>query len=721
MIEAIAERLDWKRDLYAKVAPHLAPHAVFASNTSGLSLAALSDALPERLRQRFCGVHFFNPPRYMHLVELIPAPQTDAGAARRARDVPHDDARQGRDPRQGHAELHRQPHRRLLDRWRRCEHTQTLGLGFDVVDALTGPAIGRAKSATYRTADVVGLDTMAHVIKTMRDTLPDDPWHRAVRARRRCSRRWWRKGALGQQDEGRASSARSARTSRSSIPPRATYRDGAPARSHPKCADSCKIRAPAEKFAQAARQSRIRRRSSCGRSSAISSTTARITWPRSPTTRATSISRSAGASAGRSGRSRRGRRRAGSEVARLDRRRHRRGQGARQGAAARVGERRARCGGARRAHAGRARIRRRRDAFVPRSHAAGLPRGSSFPIRCWASARDQRDDDLRDRRGAHVASRRRRRASCRSRRKANTIGEDGARRPPARGRRSRAAMRRARDLADEGAVLARRQPRGDRAGGAGRAVGRHRGDGRASSSRRRCACATASCRRLRGARHGARRLVRVHHALRRARSRRSSRTSGSSRPASACCRRAAGCKEFARARRRGSRSAAPAAARSTCSRSCARTSRRWRRRPSPRARWRRRSWATCGRPTSSSCIAHELLHVAKAQARALAEAGYRPPLPRRATSRSRGKTGIATLQMMLVNMRDGGFISAVRFRDRPRDRARAVRRRGRGGQPRRRGVAARARAQRSSWSCCADEQTQARIAHTLATGKPLRN
>ncbi|HET9046550.1 MAG TPA: 3-hydroxyacyl-CoA dehydrogenase family protein, partial [Casimicrobiaceae bacterium] len=79
VIEAIAERMDWKRDLYAKIAPHVAPHAVVASNTSGLSLAALSDALPEALRARFCGVHFFNPPRYMHLVELIAAPSTNAG------------------------------------------------------------------------------------------------------------------------------------------------------------------------------------------------------------------------------------------------------------------------------------------------------------------------------------------------------------------------------------------------------------------------------------------------------------------------------------------------------------------------------------------------------------------------------------------------------------------------------------------------------------------
>jgi 3-hydroxyacyl-CoA dehydrogenase len=56
-------------------------------------------------------------------------------------------------------------------------HTQRLGLGFDVVDSLTGPIIGRPKSATYRTADVVGLDTLAHVVKTMQDTLPEDPWH----------------------------------------------------------------------------------------------------------------------------------------------------------------------------------------------------------------------------------------------------------------------------------------------------------------------------------------------------------------------------------------------------------------------------------------------------------------------------------------------------------------------------------------------------------------
>ena len=65
VIEAIAERLDWKRDLYSKIGPFVGPNAVLASNTSGLSINALADVLDKSLHHRFCGVHFFNPPRYM--------------------------------------------------------------------------------------------------------------------------------------------------------------------------------------------------------------------------------------------------------------------------------------------------------------------------------------------------------------------------------------------------------------------------------------------------------------------------------------------------------------------------------------------------------------------------------------------------------------------------------------------------------------------------------
>ena len=177
IIEAISERMDWKKALYEKVAPHVAPNAIFASNTSGLSITSLSEAMPEAVRPRFCGIHFFNPPRYMKLVEIIPAARTSAvildqleefltttlgKGVIRAKDTPNFVAN-----RVG-----------VFSMLATMHHTEQFKLGFDVVDALTGPAIGRAKSATYRTADVVGLDTMGHVIKTMTDALPNDPWHK---------------------------------------------------------------------------------------------------------------------------------------------------------------------------------------------------------------------------------------------------------------------------------------------------------------------------------------------------------------------------------------------------------------------------------------------------------------------------------------------------------------------------------------------------------------
>ena len=177
IIEAIAEKLEWKDDLYRKISPFIAPDAIIASNTSGLSINRLAEGLPANLRPNFCGIHFFNPPRYMHLVELIATRETNAEMLNnleswvvsrlgkgvvRALDTPNFVAN-----RVGVFSILAVMH-----------HTQQFGLGFDEVDGLTGPLIGRPKSATYRTADVVGLDTMAHVIKTMQDTLPNDPWHK---------------------------------------------------------------------------------------------------------------------------------------------------------------------------------------------------------------------------------------------------------------------------------------------------------------------------------------------------------------------------------------------------------------------------------------------------------------------------------------------------------------------------------------------------------------
>ena len=181
VIEAIAERMDWKLDLYKKIAPHVSATAVLASNTSGLSINGLAEALPEQLRHRFTGVHFFNPPRYMHLVEVIPTRLTDPAVVDGleafltttlgkgvviAKDTPNFIGN-----RIG-----------VFSMLAAMHHTEQFKLGFDTVDALTGPALGRPKSATYRTADVVGLDTMAHVIKTMADTLPDDPWLKYFKA-----------------------------------------------------------------------------------------------------------------------------------------------------------------------------------------------------------------------------------------------------------------------------------------------------------------------------------------------------------------------------------------------------------------------------------------------------------------------------------------------------------------------------------------------------------
>ncbi len=175
VIEAIAERIEPKQALYARIAPHLSPSAILATNTSGLSVNALCEGLDPGLRARFCGVHFFNPPRYMPLVELIPAADTDPSVVDalehfltrvlgkhcvRAYDTPNFIANR-------------------LGAWSLVAallEAERHGLGFDVVDDLTGEKLGRPKSATFRTADLVGLDTLERVIATTRERAIDDPF-----------------------------------------------------------------------------------------------------------------------------------------------------------------------------------------------------------------------------------------------------------------------------------------------------------------------------------------------------------------------------------------------------------------------------------------------------------------------------------------------------------------------------------------------------------------
>jgi len=200
IIEAIAERLDWKHDLYKKVAPHIGQNAIFASNTSGLPIHQLAEGFDADLKARFCGVHFFNPPRYMHLVELIPTEATRpeildqletfltsvlGKGVVRAKDTPNFIAN-----RVG-----------IFGMLATIHQAEKFGLSVDVVDDLTGAKLGRAKSGTFRTADVVGLDTMGHVIKTMQDNLKDDPFA-AVYKTPDVLAKLIEKGALGQKAGG---------------------------------------------------------------------------------------------------------------------------------------------------------------------------------------------------------------------------------------------------------------------------------------------------------------------------------------------------------------------------------------------------------------------------------------------------------------------------------------------------------------------------------------
>lgn len=172
IIEAIAERLDWKEALYTKIAGNVNPNAIIASNTSGLRIETLADSLPQQLRSQFCGIHFFNPPRYMPLVELIPHSGTDKDVLPQletflvtnlgksvivAKDTPNFIAN-----RLG-----------VFSMLATCIHTEKFNIPLEVVDKLTGKELGRAKSATYRTADVVGLDIFAHVVETMTASCKD--------------------------------------------------------------------------------------------------------------------------------------------------------------------------------------------------------------------------------------------------------------------------------------------------------------------------------------------------------------------------------------------------------------------------------------------------------------------------------------------------------------------------------------------------------------------
>ncbi len=173
IIEAIIENLEIKRSLYQKIEPHLHAQATVTSNTSGIPLASLAEGRSENFRKRFFGTHFFNPPRYLYLLEIIATPESNKDAVDFIADFC--------DRMLGKGIVHakdtpgfianRIGNFAMLDA---IKVMRELGLSFEEVDALTGTVIGHAKSASFRTLDVVGLDTVYHVARNLYNSLPND-------------------------------------------------------------------------------------------------------------------------------------------------------------------------------------------------------------------------------------------------------------------------------------------------------------------------------------------------------------------------------------------------------------------------------------------------------------------------------------------------------------------------------------------------------------------
>jgi 3-hydroxyacyl-CoA dehydrogenase len=173
IIEVVIERLDIKQQVLANVEKYRTPGTLITSNTSGIPIHAIAQGRSDDFRKHFCGTHFFNPPRYLPLLELIPGPDTDPAVLDFLEDYGQ----------------------RILGKVTvRCQDTpafianrigvfgimglfhlvEEMGLTVEEVDRLTGPALGRPKSATFRTADVVGLDTLVKVAQGVKDNCPND-------------------------------------------------------------------------------------------------------------------------------------------------------------------------------------------------------------------------------------------------------------------------------------------------------------------------------------------------------------------------------------------------------------------------------------------------------------------------------------------------------------------------------------------------------------------
>jgi 3-hydroxyacyl-CoA dehydrogenase len=176
VIEAVSESIDIKSSVYKLVIPYLHDDAILATNTSGISIRTLANTLPQQIKERFVGLHFFNPPRYVPLVEIITHDTSEQAWL--------DDLETLLVARLGKKVVYAKDNAAFIANrlgvftlLAALHHGQRLGLGLDCIDQLTGSLVGRAKSAICRTIDLVGLDILSSVIDTMANGLDKDPWH----------------------------------------------------------------------------------------------------------------------------------------------------------------------------------------------------------------------------------------------------------------------------------------------------------------------------------------------------------------------------------------------------------------------------------------------------------------------------------------------------------------------------------------------------------------
>jgi 3-hydroxyacyl-CoA dehydrogenase len=173
IIEAVAENIEIKRSLFTKVEAVRKPGTVVSTNTSGIPIHVIAEGRSEDFQQHFAGTHFFNPPRYMKLVELIPGPKTKPEVMESLEEIC--DVRLGK----GVVVAKDTPNfiaNRIgtFSMLNALKQMQALDMTVEEVDACTGPAIGQPKSATFRTSDIVGLDILAHVVKNIYESAKDD-------------------------------------------------------------------------------------------------------------------------------------------------------------------------------------------------------------------------------------------------------------------------------------------------------------------------------------------------------------------------------------------------------------------------------------------------------------------------------------------------------------------------------------------------------------------